>query len=72
VPRPYTDQFISRERTYETTEDDAELIEVMAEKSRTTGMETVLRRGLVALRAGPYAHRTPVRATRVLTKNSRR
>jgi hypothetical protein len=53
VSRPYTDQLISRERTYETTEDDAELIEVMAEKSRTTGMETVLRRGLMALREGP-------------------
>jgi hypothetical protein len=43
--------------------------EVVAEKSKTAGVGIMSRRGLAALREGPYAHRTPARATRV--KNSR-
>jgi hypothetical protein len=40
----------------------------VAEKSETVGVGIMSRRGLAALREGPYAHRTPGWATRV--KNS--
>jgi hypothetical protein len=37
----------------ETMDDEAARIGVMVEKSGTTGVESVLRRGLTALREGP-------------------
>jgi hypothetical protein len=54
---------------YESVDDDAVQDEVVVEKSRKAGVGIMSRRGLATLREGPYAHRTPTRATRV--KNSR-